>query len=128
VKSYLLLLTALALAACAPKLETPEPGDEPKPNSRYIGQITSVHAEQGFVLIRRASAITLNPGTILLSEGPNGRAANLRISGENLGQMLAADVQSGSPQVGDSVREPLISEAEIEADEFESDPQVTDKQ
>lgn len=87
-----------------------------KPTSRYIGQIASVHANQGFTLIRRSPGITVSAGTILISQGLDGSAANLRVSGEMLGQMIAADIQSGSPQRGDSVREPLIEESDLETE------------
>jgi len=106
----------LSLASCGLSPSEPEPVEEKKPTSRHIGQIASIHAAQNFVLIRRAPGITVPPGTILISEGVDGTAANLRASGESLGQMIAADIQSGIPQVGDPVREPLIEEGELEAE------------
>ena len=106
------LLVSIGLAACSPSAP---PLEEDKPTSRYIGQIASVHTTHGFVLIRRSPGTSVSAGTILISQGRDGNAANLRVSGEKLGQMIAADIQSGSPQAGDSVREPLIEKIDLEA-------------
>lgn len=124
------LLICLSLSACGLFQGKPTPieQEEEEPSSRYIGQIASVHEDQGFVLIRRSPGIQVATGTILISDGTDGRAANLRATGESLGQMIAADLQSGTPQVGDSVREPLIEEVELEADLPEQESQVTDNQ
>ena len=109
-------LLALTLIGCGG--DVPIEPEEPN-QPRYIGQITSLHLAQGFVLIRRAPGVTLPTGSILISRGPGlvegtktPRVANLRITGETLGQLTAADVQSGAPQVGDSVYEPLLESPE----------------
>lgn len=125
-----LSLTGCGLFGGKPELE---PTEQKKPSQpRYIGQITSIHAAQGFVLIRRSPGVTLVPSTILISRGPGGpkqqRVANLRITGESLGQMAAADIQSGSPQVGDSVYEALPENSELESESVtvpEETPEVT---
>jgi len=90
----------------------PQPEEEP---SLYVGQIASVHLNQGFVLIRRSPHVTVPSGTILISTSPGGQAANLRVTGESLGLMIAADVQSGDPQVGDTVNRSAL-------DQLDSDP------
>lgn len=78
------------------------PGEEPSA-SLHVGQIASIHSQEGFVLIRRLPSMEIASGTILISTGPTGQVANLRVTGESLGQMIAADIQSGCPQIGDSV-------------------------
>ena len=107
----------LSLNSCSPTAPV-EPEEPTQP--RYVGQVASIHAAQGFVLIRRAPGVVLSPGTILISRGPGDRVANLRISGETLGQMCAADIQSGTPEIGDSVHEPLLEKAELTPDSSES--------
>ncbi|MDX1680596.1 MAG: hypothetical protein R3242_07690 [Akkermansiaceae bacterium] len=113
-KAPILFLLFLGLASCGP-LDKPPQGagpeeeeEEPQIQRKYIGQIASVHADQNFVLIRRSPGVSVPAGKILISSGPGGSLANLRVSGETLGQMMAADIQSGSPRVGDSVAEPLL--------------------
>ena len=111
-------LGLFSLNSCSPTAPI-EPEEPTQP--RYIGQISSIHPEQGFVLIRRAPGVTVPSGTILISRGPGDRVANLRTSGESLGQMSAADIQSGTPEIGDSVHEPLIEKADKIPDEFNLD-------
>ena len=113
-------MLCLCLSGCGLFQQEPEPTDKEEPKSLYIGQIASVHASQGFVLIRRIPGITVESGTILIAEGIGGAASNLRVSGESLGQMLAADIQSGTPQAGDSVRKPLIQDVDLEEESSES--------
>ena len=109
----MLCLGLISFIGCSPQAPV-EPEEPTQP--RYVGQINSVHAEQGFVLIRRGAGVTLSPGMILISRGPGERVANLRVSGESLGQMVAADIQSGQPQIGDSVHEPLLDNPELTPD------------
>ena len=109
-KTLAILVLSLALIGCS----RDAPMEPEKPTQpRYIGQVTSIHAAQGFVLIRRAPGVTIPTGTILISRGPGDRVANLRVSGETLGLMTAADIQAGVPEVGDSVHEPLLDKAEL---------------
>lgn len=108
----LVFMLCLCICSCGLFRPQPEPPEPEEPESLYVGQITSVHASQGFVLIRRVPGITVATGSILISERAGGSASNLRVSGESLGQMLAADIQSGIPQVGDSVRKPLIEDVD----------------
>ncbi len=118
-KSLAILVLSLALIGCGRDVPV-EPEEPTQP--RYIGQITSIHAAQSFVLIRRAPGITLAAGTILISRGPGDRVANLRVSGETLGLMTAADIQAGVPEVGDSVYEPLLEKPELTPDSAPESP------
>lgn len=88
------------------------PVEPEKPSqNRFVGQVVSIHTNQGFILFRRTPGVRIPTGSILISRGPGNRLANLRVSGEALGQMMAADIQSGAPEVGDSVLKPMIQEA-----------------
>jgi hypothetical protein len=95
----------LALQACAPK---PKP-DEEKPPSKpsqapqIIGRIATIPPGKRFVLIQSYGPWKMQPGTILTTRGPESRSANLRVTGESLGQFAAADLQSGEVEVGDPV-------------------------
>lgn len=117
--SMLCLLLCLSLGGCgllSRSSPTPQ-NQEPATPSPYVGQVASLHSAQGFVLIRRMPSVTVAPGTILISTGPNGSVANLRVSGESLGLMIAADIQSGTPQVGDSVNHSALEEEDIDLSE-----------
>lgn len=68
-----------------------------------IGRIASVPKAQGFALIQTYGPWRAAIGTILTTRGPHQRSANLRVTGESLGRFAAADIQSGSVEVGDAV-------------------------
>lgn len=112
----------LCLPSCGllPRWRPATPPGEEQPASLYVGQIASIHPQEGFVLIRRLPSIEIASGTILISTGPTGQVANLRVTGESLGQMIAADIQSGSPQIGDSV-----SRSALESDDTD-EPEPTE--
>lgn len=68
-----------------------------------VGRVASIPADRKFVLIQSYGNWSIATGAILATLGPDGRAANLRVTGEKLGQFAAADVQSGSLEIGDGV-------------------------
>ncbi len=68
-----------------------------------IGRIASKPADKRFVLVQTYAKSQLETGTILTTRGPQDRAANLRITGEKLGEFAAADLQSGTVEQGDAV-------------------------
>ena len=70
---------------------------------KLVGRIASIPADKRFVLIQSYDKWNLETGTILTTRGPDDRTANLRATGEVLGQFAAADVQSGVVEVGDAV-------------------------
>jgi hypothetical protein len=102
----LLFLTGLgcfSLVACAwfspqKKLE-PNPADSPK----LIGRIASIPADRRFVLIQSYGKWAVETGSVMITRGPDARTANLLATGEKLGQFAAADLQSGTLEVGDAV-------------------------
>jgi hypothetical protein len=96
---------SLALLACAPQAKTDEEKPPAKPSQapQIIGRIATIPPGKRFVLIQSYGPWNMEPGTILTTRGPDARSANLRVTGESLGQFAAADLQSGEVEVGDPV-------------------------
>ena len=106
--SAILIFFALALSACSYFTKEPPPApaatekkEDRQPN--LVGRIASVSPDRSFVLIQSYVQWKVPTGAILASTGAAGRAANLRVTGEKLNQFAAADIQSGSLEVGDGV-------------------------
>lgn len=97
------------LVSCGPL--KPAPPEKPKPEEKkelivspkLVGQITSLQADQRFVLIQSYGRWEIATGAILTTRGPDARSANLRVTGEKLGEFAAADLQSGTVEKGDAV-------------------------
>lgn len=68
-----------------------------------VGRIASVPADKRFVLIQRYGKWDAQSGQILTTRGPDNRTANLKTTGEKLGEFTAADIQSGTVGLGDAV-------------------------
>lgn len=91
------------LSACA-AFKSHKPEAKPaKEAPQLIGQIASIPADKRFVLIQSYGRWNVDAGTVLTSRGPDNRSANLLATGEVLGQFAAADLQSGTLDVGDAV-------------------------
>lgn len=88
-----------------PKPKSEEKTDKPKPAEapKLIGRIASIPRDKSFVLIQSYGKWNVPPGTILTTRGPEHRTANLLATGESLGEFAAADLQSGSLEIGDAV-------------------------
>jgi hypothetical protein len=104
--SRVLLLCCIFIPACA-LLKKGKTGDE-KPNPvaegpKLVGRIASVPADKRFVLIQSYGKWEIESGRILTTRGLDERTANLRTTGETLGEFAAADLQSGTVEVGDAV-------------------------
>ena len=84
--------------------------EKPVQNLRLAGRVQGVNSSSKFVLIRRYGGWHVGEDEIVESRG-EGRTANLKPSGERLGEHIAADVRSGEVEVGDAVyiRKLLIS-------------------
>lgn len=110
-KSLQLLTLALSLAAFHTALPScaEKPDEKPKKKGvdqskpHIVGRIASVVAEQKFVLIQSYGTWNIATGSVLTTQGTDGRAANLRVTGEKSGQYAAADIKSGILEVGDGV-------------------------
>jgi hypothetical protein len=96
----------LGLSSCSSvKNETVDDGSaKPPPGGpSLVGRIASVPPDKHFVLVQRYGKWEGKTGQILTTRGPQNRTANLRTSGEKLGEFAAADIQSGSVGLGDAV-------------------------
>jgi hypothetical protein len=103
-------LAALCLAtgimsSCAWLYEEDEPPANPNA-PKLVGRIASIPPDQRFVLIQSYGKWTVPAGTVLTAHGPDGRSANLIATGESLRHFAAADVQSGTFEIGDGVYTP----------------------
>jgi hypothetical protein len=95
-------LAALAAAGCSWLEDDPPP--TPNPNApRLVGRIASIPPDRKFVLIESYGKWTVPAGAILTVHGPDNRSANLIATGEVLRRHAAADIQSGTLEVGDGV-------------------------
>lgn len=107
-KSSLSFIFAATFIVCScgptkpdkPKEEAKKPVVE---GPKLVGRIASVPADKRFVLIQSYGKWDVESGRILTTRGPDDRTANLRTTGESLGEFAAADLQSGSVEVGDAV-------------------------
>ena len=96
----------LLLSSCGmfKNTDAQKPAEELKPETpELVGRIASIPADKRFVLIQSYGKWNIEPGTILTTRGPDERTANLLVTGESLGQFAAADLQSGTVEVGDAV-------------------------
>jgi hypothetical protein len=102
-------LLFIFLSSCADKpAEIPAPKTKEE-QARLVGRIASIHKNPNFALIQSYGIWTIQTGAILATIGPDGRAANLKVTGEKTGQFAAADIQSGTLEIGDSVHTTLSS-------------------
>lgn len=90
--------------SCAEKQKS----EEPKPKAeaetmRLVARIQSRPGEKDFVLLEVYGKWTLAEGAHLYSYGADGRSASLELTGEKLGQFVAADIKSGQVDIGDAV-------------------------
>lgn len=114
----------LALGACSNlKSGRPDAGKETPAKApeapELVGRIASIAADRRFVLIQSYGPWKREAGTVLTSRGDGDRVANLLITGETAGQFAAADIQSGTVEIGDAVHAPHLPNA--------TTPSATDK-
>lgn len=109
IKSSACVLSAI-LCVCGSSCTATKPAkpetEKPKiavEEAKLVGRIASIPADKRFVLIQSYGKWTIESGQILTTRGPNERSANLRTTGETLGEFAAADLQSGAVEVGDAV-------------------------
>lgn len=95
------------LSACAgSKPVVEEKVDEPL-RDKMVGRVASVNVEAKYVLIQRFGRLDIPDDSILYtlgsSAGGEENVAGIKVTGERLGQFLAADIISGELKVGDAV-------------------------
>jgi hypothetical protein len=115
-------LLFIFLSSCADKpAETPAPKQK-KEQARLVGRIASIHKNPDFALIQSYGTWSIQTGAILATIGTDGRAANLKVTGEKTGQFAAADIQSGTLEIGDSVYTTIANQL-LNTEENEQEPQ-----
>lgn len=98
------LLGFAAISSCSSWL--PAKKTEPKTEAKsltLIGRVASLPPDRKFVLIQSYGRMNLDAGAILTTRGSDDRTANLKVTGEKMGQFAAADIQSGTVELGDAV-------------------------
>ena len=117
--------TALALcmflSACADKPEmAPKEKADDGSKPQLVGRVASIPSDRTFVLIQSYGTWKVETGSILTTQGPEGRAANLLATGEKLGQYAAADIRTGTLEIGDGVytiaKAPAAEETETQTE------------
>lgn len=121
-----LAIFLVLLSACAkePKKEE-EVKKKPKTETtQLVARVQSRPGGKDFVLLEAYGKWTYADGVTLYSYGEGGRTAALVTSGEKLGQFVAADLKSGTVEIGDAVyhRPQRINEENPQADEVASTP------
>jgi len=103
-RRFLVLLLAACgvLASCSWLADKPTPTENPNA-PKLVGRITSISPGRQFVLIESYGTWNVPTGSILSVQGPDGRSANLIVTGELLRHNAAADIQSGNLAIGDGV-------------------------
>ena len=92
----ILLFGLIGCGSLKKKEEVPQ--QEPS-SAIVIGEVTSVHPEQGFLLFRRYGPGQLLIEGILSARSPNGqRAATLTLSPEKLNRFYTADFDKSGPR------------------------------
>jgi hypothetical protein len=101
----MILLAAISLPSCSLFASDPEKPitETPTATNRLVGRVASISAGSTFVLIQSYGNWNVPVGSVLTARGNDDRTSNLRSTGEKLGQFAAADIQAGTPQVGDGV-------------------------
>lgn len=130
--AILLAVACACFSSCATKKPVkPEEKKEEKKQvvegPKLVGRIANIPADRRFVLIQRYGEWTTEAGAILTTRGPDARTANLRVTGEKLGDFAAADLQSGTVEKGDAVysqHKPKPAETPVTTDPAPVEPGV----
>lgn len=123
-------LSACAACAILPScawLLADDPAPENPNAPKLVGRVASVPPGRNFILIQSYGKWTVPAGTVLTTEGTEGRCANLLATGETLRQYAAADIQSGTIEVGDNVFSPpgSISTTPVPPAETPDKPEIS---
>ena len=104
-KVFLLLASMILLASCG-FLKKQEEIEAKPTQTAVVGEVTSVHPEQGFALFRQYGPGNLLQGGLLSARSLDGkRAVSLTLSPEKLGRFYTVDFdkEAEPPRVGDLV-------------------------
>lgn len=125
------LAAAALLAGCSwfgggkSNSEDENPADK---RPQLVGRIASIPAGNKFVLIQSYGIWKIETGTILTTRGPDERSANLLVTGEAMGQFAAADLQSGTVEIGDAVYSRHVPKPPETAGESAGEPELPENQ
>lgn len=129
ISSLVLIVTALTHCGLFKKSEEKEDKDKPKTEApQLVGRVASIPPDRKFVLIQSYGPWKSESGAILTTRGPENRAANLLVTGEKLGDFAAADLQSGTVEIGDGVYSRHVPKAPEPAPGVSPETQVPDSQ
>ncbi len=95
------------LSSCAGSKPVEVEKVEPQ-RDRMVARVASVNIAANYVLIQRLGRLVVPEDSILYTLGTNtaegnNSPASIKVTGERLGQFLAADIMSGKLVVGDAV-------------------------
>jgi len=128
---FWLPVITLALAGCSlfgPK-KADSPAETPETAApKLVGRIASIPADKRFVLIQSYGSWKIEPGTILTTRGPDESTANLLVTGESLGHFAAADLQSGTVEIGDAVYSQHIPKPPSAPADIQTVPELPENQ
>ncbi|MFT5906629.1 MAG: NAD(P)-dependent dehydrogenase (short-subunit alcohol dehydrogenase family) [Cryomorphaceae bacterium] len=100
------MLGVCVLSSCAGNKPVEVEEVEPQ-RDKMVARVASVNLTANYVLIQRFGRLVIPENSILYTLGSsaaeNNNAASIKVTGERLGQFLAADIMSGELVVGDGV-------------------------
>lgn len=119
---FVVFLLIFALSSCS-SFQKEEPEAPKKSPIRILGEVTSVHPDQDFVLFKRYGPGNIPEGGFFSARSVDGRrAVGLIPTGEKLGRYYAADYTKDGelPRVGDLVVRSTLSDEpdSVELDEI----------
>jgi len=97
------LLLLLLVSSCGSSPKPEEKVEKKAPNAQIVGRVSSISRNKDFVLIQQLGPGSLSANHLLHSMGPGGRSASLSLSGERVRDFYAADLVSGTVELGDPV-------------------------
>lgn len=107
----------MVLASCAKDVVDEGPKKPEVKQDRLVGRVASVYGKEGegYILIQRYSSLDAAGDKVFYVRSEGELVTSLRLTGERLGQYLAADIVQGAPVVGDPVFERVLESAPTEA-------------
>lgn len=120
---FFILVGFCVLGACADQVVQEK--KETVRQDRVVGRVASVYKDGGYLLIQRYRSVNLGGDKVFYVRGVGNEMSSLKVTGERLGQFIAADILNGDPQVGDAVYERVFEEAEVKKGLGEELPEKT---
>ncbi|SHJ73122.1 hypothetical protein SAMN02745181_2464 [Rubritalea squalenifaciens DSM 18772] len=102
-----LVLGVLAglFASCAQDVVEVEEKKPEVKQDKLVGRVASVYGQEGdgYILIQRYGSIAVEGDKVFYVRSAANQMTSLKMTGERLGQYVAADIVKGAPTVGDPV-------------------------